>query len=93
MNIFFTATIIFNPTRRAQKMSKFCVNKEAQKTGEHEVHHIEKCTVKNLPAIKNRHELVGASTCKEAVTLAKKKFPIVDGCFHCCRSEHREPRR
>jgi len=68
-------------------MPKFCVNKNPQSSGEHEVHNLDTCN--NLPDKKNQHDLGTFATCRGAVRKAKEEgFNNVDGCFHCCPECH-----
>jgi len=64
------------------KMGKlhYYVNKNAQPTGEHEVH-TENCQY--LPDINNRQYLGYFDGCREAIQEAKKYYSNVDGCYYC----------
>lgn len=62
-------------------MTTYLVNKQAQSTGEHEVH---QDTCRHLPDIANRQYLGVFSNCKEALVAAKKQYSNVDGCYYCC---------
>ena len=64
-------------------MDHYYVNNNAQSTGEHEVHK-EGCSF--FPS--DRTYLGYFSTCREAITVAKKKYPNVDGCYFCCPECH-----
>jgi hypothetical protein len=64
---------------------KYYVNKNKQKTGEHEVHNID-CPY--LPDVENRMYLGDFSNCKDAVREAKKHYDDVDGCYYCCKACH-----
>lgn len=66
-------------------MAYYYVNKNAQSTGEHEVHK-EDCSY--LPDSSNRIGLGYFSSCKEAVKEAKKHYDNVDGCYYCCKPCH-----
>ncbi|TCD29612.1 hypothetical protein EZ456_00930 [Pedobacter psychrodurus] len=61
-------------------MKKYYVNKNAQSKGDHEVHD-EKCTY--LPSSDNRKYLGEFSSCKGAVTEAKKTYSKSNGCRTC----------
>ena len=61
-------------------MPNYCVNKNAQSTGEHEVH---KDTCTFLPDKENRINLGSCITCQEAIVKARKYYDNVDGCFYC----------
>ena len=66
-------------------MPQFYVNKNAQSSGEHEVH----TSICNyLPLPENRIFLGSFDNCASAVREAKKHFNNVDGCFYCCRPCH-----
>ena len=62
----------------------YYVNKEAQLTGEHEVHTGD-CSY--LPS--NRIYLGYFSSCKDAIVEARKHYSNVDGCYYCCYECHR----
>lgn len=66
-------------------MDYYYVNKNAQPTGEHEVH-TDKCSY--LPEERNREYLGYFSTCKEAIIEANKKYSNVDGCYYCSNDCH-----
>ena len=65
----------------------YCVNKNAQNTGEHEVHKIS-CTSPYLPDEENRIHLGRHADCHSAVRKAREIYNNVDGCYHCCRPCH-----
>ncbi|CAM3881629.1 hypothetical protein RHSA111115_12190 [Rheinheimera salexigens] len=69
-------------------MPKYIFNKNAQTTGEHEVHNENTC--KYLPNIENRVDLGYHDTCQSAVKEAKRQYPnnTFDGCYYCCLSCH-----
>lgn len=66
-------------------MAKYFVNKNAQFTGEHEVHK-EDCIF--IPDSSNRQYLGEFSQCKEAIREAKKYYDNVDGCYYCSNECH-----
>lgn len=66
-------------------MSDYYVNKNAQWNGDHEVHTSE-CSY--LPQPANRIYLGNFSSCRPAVTEAKKYYNQVNGCYHCSYSCH-----
>ena len=66
-------------------MALYYVNKNAQQTGEHEVH-TSSCSY--LPSEGNRIFLGYFDSCAAAVKEAKKYYTQVDGCYHCCRPCH-----
>lgn len=66
-------------------MDYYYVNKNAQLTGEHEVH---TGSCKYLPVEENRIYLGYFSSCKEALEEARKYYSDVDGCYYCCYPCH-----
>lgn len=66
-------------------MALYYVNKNAQPTGEHEVH-TSSCSY--LPSAENRIYLGAFNSCAEVVREARKYYSNVDGCYHCCRYCH-----
>jgi len=64
-------------------MTIYYVNKNAQPTGEHEVH---KTDCSNPAEEENRQYLGSFDNCQEAVKEAKKYFDNVDGCYWCSRA-------
>ena len=68
-------------------MPAFCVNKNAQSTGEHEVHNLD-AGCQYLPNPSNRQALGLHSDCHGAITAAKKHYSNVDGCWYCARPCH-----
>lgn len=67
-------------------MANYYVNKNAQPSGEHEVH-TSSCSY--LPDAENRIFLGSFDTCAEAIREAKKYYTNVDGCYYCCRACHK----
>lgn len=69
-------------------MARYIVNKNAQPTGEHEVHNTSTCNW--LPDAANRIDLGEHSTCQSAVLEAKRLYPNnkFDGCYHCSPACH-----
>lgn len=67
-------------------MPTYYVNKNAQANGDHEVH---TSTCSYLPDSNNRSYLGIFTTCKEALTEAKKYYSQVDGCYYCCNECHK----
>lgn len=63
-------------------MPNYCVNRNPQATGEHEVHNLD-AHCGYLPALPNRIELGRHPTCYSAVVEARKRYDNVDGCHHC----------
>lgn len=68
-------------------MEYYYVNKNAQPTGEHEVH---TKTCKFLPDINNRIDLGFFATCLDAIREAKKHYSNVDGCYYCSPKCHKK---
>lgn len=66
-------------------MAFYIVNKNAQPTGEHEVH-ISNC--EHEPDPQNRVSLGYHSNCRYAILEAERHYSNVDGCFYCCRECH-----
>ena len=68
-------------------MPNFCVNKNAQPTGEHEVHNLD-AGCNHLPEFHNRHQLGNHTNCQSAVTAARRVYNNVDGCAYCAPACH-----
>lgn len=64
---------------------KFYVNKNAQPTGEHEVHRF---ICDRLPDPENRLYLGDLASSRQALIEAKKRYNNVDGCAYCCPEIH-----
>lgn len=67
-------------------MELYCINTNAQPTGEHEVH-TSNCALG--PSIENRINLGFFHNSSEAIKEAKRYYNNVDGCFYCCPENHR----
>ena len=68
-------------------MPNYCVNRNAQPTGEHEVHKLDgSCT--RLPEKSNQLDLGWHPDCHSAVRKAREFYNNVDGCYYCCASYH-----
>lgn len=68
-------------------MAHYIANKEAQPSGEHEVHNEDTCN--NLPDTKNRQSIGYYTSCKDAIAAAREKWTnTFDGCKHCCPDCH-----
>lgn len=63
-------------------MPSYCVNRQAQANGDHEVHEV---ACKYLPAPQNQLHLGTFPSCRGAVQEAKKHFPQSNGCYFCSR--------
>lgn len=64
---------------------KFYINRNSQVTGEFEVHR-EDCTY--MFFIEDALCLGEFSSCEEAMSVARRLYPNVDGCAFCCRRCH-----
>ena len=67
-------------------MPTYCVNKNAQTNGDHEVHDLGACS--QLPEPANRLSLGWHLDCRFAVAEARKTYSQVNGCYRCCRPCH-----
>lgn len=69
-------------------MSHYIVNKNAQDSGEHEIHNEDSCA--HLPNFENRISTGYFNRCEDAVVAAKERWPDskFDGCMHCCPDCH-----
>lgn len=69
-------------------MATYCVNRNAQDNGDHEVHNVTAgCGF--LPEHRNRVDLGEHPDCRSAVREAGRYFTPVDGCAYCAPSCHR----
>ena len=66
-------------------MAYFHVNKNAQASGDHEVHE-NGCSYQ--PNLENRLALGSHVTCRGAVQEAKRTYAQADGCYYCCNACH-----
>lgn len=66
-------------------MARYCMNRNAQSNGDHEVHK-EGCQF--APASHNQQDLGEHATCRTAVALARQYNPKADGCKHCSPECH-----
>ncbi len=66
-------------------MYRYYVNKQAQRTGEHEVH-TSLCGYNPPP--EGCIYLGEFSSCQRAIEKAREHFEKVDGCYFCCRECH-----
>jgi hypothetical protein len=65
----------------------YCVNKNAQSNGDHEVHDLSAdCSYLPVPA--NRQALGNYDTCRGAVQAAKSYYSQVNGCYFCAPACH-----
>lgn len=67
-------------------MAYYCVNKNAQSNGDHEVH-LTSCG--HAPDLSNRLSLGNHDSCSSAVREAKKTYPTADGCYYCSYACHK----
>lgn len=67
-------------------MPRYYVNRQAQSTGEHEVH---KADCSWLPSEENRKYLGVFDSCRAAVREAGKHYSKVDGCRWCSKECHK----
>jgi hypothetical protein len=69
-------------------MPNYCVNRQAQSNGDHEVHDTAS-TNSCLPAGANRVDLGVHATCRDAVQEAKLRgYSSANGCYWCARACH-----
>ena len=61
-------------------MARYCVNKNAQSNGDHEVHR-DGCSY--MPQAQNQLPLGEHYTCVTAVAAAKRVYPSANGCAYC----------
>jgi hypothetical protein len=59
----------------------YCVNTNAQSTGDHEVHDVGSCT--RLPNEEHRMDLGWHANCHGAVKKAKETYNTANGCAYC----------
>lgn len=68
-------------------MANYCVNKNAQSNGDHEVHNLEAgCSF--LPDASNRLALGNHANCSTAVQKAKQTYSQSNGCAYCASACH-----
>lgn len=69
-------------------MATYCVNREKQANGDHEVHDVAS-TKGCLPQTSNRVDLGWHATCSQAVAEAKRRgYYSANGCFYCANPCH-----
>lgn len=68
-------------------MAYYYINKNAQTTGENEVH---TTGCPKPPDLVNQVEIGHFDNCHQAVAAAKRKWPNheIDGCYYCCNACH-----
>ena len=69
-------------------MPSYCVNKNAQSNGDHEVHDLTPGACNRLPDYSNRLDLGYHFNCQLAVRQAKSTYWQSNGCWYCCPSCH-----
>lgn len=72
---------------RESPMPSYCVNKNAQSNGDHEVH-LTFGACNRLPGYNNRLDLGYRSNCQSAVRQAKNTYWKSNGCWYCCPTCH-----
>lgn len=68
-------------------MPRFCVNKNTDNKGDHEVHNLD-ASCNYLPLPSNRLDLGIHSSCRTAVAQAKQTYSTANGCYWCARQCH-----
>lgn len=68
-------------------MPQYCINKNAQSTGEREVHNLD-AFCRYLPDPENRLFLGKFDNCHQAISEATKRYKDVDGCYYCAPDGH-----
>lgn len=68
-------------------MPRFCVNRNAQSDGYHEVHNVSTARA-CAPSAANQLDLGFHDSCVEAVRAARRHFAYVDGCAYCAAACH-----
>lgn len=69
-------------------MPNYCVNKNNQSNGDHEVHDLSPGACIRLPDYYSRLDLGYHSNCQSAVRQAKGTYPQSNGCYYCCPTCH-----
>ena len=65
-------------------MPTYCVNKNAQSNGDHEVHDLTIGACNRLPDYGNRLDLGYHPNCQSAVRQSKITYWKSNGCWYCC---------
>lgn len=68
-------------------LKRYYVNKNAQPSGEHEVH-VDDASCLYPPSASSRLDLGWHETCANAITAARALYSNVDGCYWCNRNCH-----
>jgi len=69
-------------------MPNYCVNKQAQANGDHEVHDLTPGVCNRLPLVSNQQALGYHVSCQSAVQAAKLHYWQSNGCYYCCPTCH-----
>lgn len=69
-------------------MPTYCVNKNIQLNGDHEVHDLTPGACNRLPDYFNRFDLGYHPNCQSAVRKAKETYRQSNGCYYCCPACH-----
>lgn len=73
-------------------MPNYCINKNAQPNGDHEVHDTTPGRCNHLPDLQNQIDVGFHLRCHEAVAAAKKRWPehnaTINGCYYCSNECH-----
>lgn len=69
-------------------MANYCVNKNPQANGDHEVHNLDlRCP--HTPGVNSQVVLGSHPSCQSAVAAAKQlHYPQSNGCYYCARPCH-----
>ena len=68
-------------------MAQYCVNKNEQSNGDHEVHNLD-VGCPHVPAPTNRIPLGNHAGCRTAVDKAKEYYRQSNGCYYCATACH-----
>lgn len=68
-------------------MAWYCVNRNQQANGDHEVHNVSS-DCRFLPAPTDRKDLGHHDSCESAVEEARNHYSEVNGCFYCSNECH-----
>jgi len=68
-------------------MPRYCVHKEAQSNGDHEVHNLD-ASCQFTPHYTNRIDLGSFPSCSGAVAAAKLHYSQSNGCVFCATACH-----
>ena len=68
-------------------MHSYCVNRNSQSNGDHEVHDVT-ANCRYLPYPENQISMGNFYSCHGAVVEARKYVDQVNGCYFCCNPCH-----